>query len=496
MPALALALTALLCVGAVPSPGTPTIPAELRIIRSVGHAPRYVRLRSRRTSLGVSGEQTRLIDLETGRYVDRVAAGVLSHAAGFDGNRVWSADVTGMPLIEGNADTRLDVMAEAHLFGRRGPERPQMRLLRSTPHELVVRSTYRGLSAPIDVTVNRKSGLVSAVRDDTGGEPTRIVYSDYRRVGNLVVPFSSVTITRYGITRESVHDVETTDRVGPGMFAQPPEPNDVQLSGSTAVPMSFRDLEIGVPVRIDDGPPLHMLLDSGSSNYLTITTARRLHVRTVGKGKSGGVGANLVTERYTTVKRLRIGSAVLRDQPFSVLDDKDLAFDGTIGCELFQRLAVRLDFRNRLVRLARRARDLGVTAAPIPMRLAQCTPEIDGAVDEMHGALAIDTGSSESLDVFSPFVRRHHLVARYHGIRAPSIGGGIGGDTQGYLARARVIRLGPIRFTGVTVILDDMASGALSDPTELGLVGLPLLWRCDVTLEYRAGRMWLRRCRG
>jgi Aspartyl protease len=492
-----LALAALLSLAAGGPQRASLVPPEIRIVRAYGRAPRYLRLRSWSTEDGVRGEETSVTDLATGRYVDRVAAGALSHSEGFDGERVWSTDATGMPLVEGNADARLDQLAWAHFYGRRGPERPRVRLLRGTSRTLVVRLAYRALSAPIDVTLDRLTGLVTSIRDDTGVDPATIRLSDYRRVGQLVIPFSIAKRTRYGSSVEMVRSAVAVDRVEPAVFDPPAEPHDVELSGTTAVAMMLRAEGAGIPVRIGNGPPLRMLLDTGSTNFLTPAAARRSGLRAVGNGVSGGVGPGVVAERYAIAKTVRIGAAVLHDQPFSVLEDRGLGFDGVVGCELFQRLAVRFDFENRLVRLARDARDFGPTGTVIRIRLAGCTPEADGSLDGMPGALGIDTGDWAPLDVMTPFVRRNDLVARYRALRLPPGRGGIGGDTQSFLAVAHHVRLGPVSIRGtIPMLLDDMTSGALSDPTEMALVGLSLLRRCELTFDYRGGRMWLRACSG
>lgn len=492
-----LALAALLSLTAGGPQRASLVPAEIRIVRAYGRAPRYLRVRSSTAEAGVLGEETSVTDLATGRYVDRVAAGALSHADGFDGQRLWSTDATGMPLVEGNADRRLDLLAWAHFFGRRGPERPQVRLLRRTSRTLVVRLAYRALSAPIDVTLDRATGLVTSIRDDTGGEPLTIRLSQYHHVGDLVLPFLVSKRTRYGSGVEIVRSAEAVDHVDPAVFEPPAEPDDVELSGTTAVPMTLSADGAGLPVRIGNGPPLRMLLDTGSTNFLTPAAARRAGLRTVGNGMSGGVGPGVVAERYTIAKTVRIGGAVLHDQPFSVLEDRSLGFDGVVGCELFQRLAVRFDFENRLVRLARDARDFGAAGTAIPIRLAGCTPEADGSLDGMTGVFGIDTGNWAPLDVMTPFVRRRHLVARYHA-RGPFSGEeGIGGDTRSFLAIGHAVRLGPVSIRGpIPILLDDMTSGALNDPSKMGLVGLSLLRRCELTFDYRGGRMWLRACSG
>jgi hypothetical protein len=237
---------------------------------------------------------------------------------------------------------------------------------------------------------------------------------------------------------------------------------------------------------------LHVLFDTGASNDITPDVARRLHLKVVGDGKAGGFGAGVVSRRYTTAARVRIGDAELRDQPFAVIPgDKD-GLDGTIGCEIMQRFAVRFDFRHGHVDLSRDVDAFGITAAPIPMRMSGCEPEVDGALDGMPGALGIDTGDANSLLVMAPFVKAHGLVARYHA-KEVIVSGAVAGYAAGLRAIAHRVRVGPVVVDDVPIELSIMARGAANDPTELGNVGVKILSRFEPVFDYRSNRMWLLR---
>lgn len=462
----------------------------VRIVRARPGGPCYVRVRSVVTASGVRGRAVTLLDLATGRSAERVEAGVLSRSDGFDGVRAWSADATGLPVIEGNAQSRLDLLAWAHFFGRSGPERPRVRTLRAVRGTIAVRVTYASLASPIDVTLDARTHRVVRVDDASDGELSRASFGDYRSAAGVVLPFAQRTTSRYGVVRERVVAVDAPRGVPATAFDPPPAPHDTELRGVTSVPMRFERESVILPVRIDGGPVLHLMLDSGAGNSLSPAAARVLRLRLTGSGKAGGVGAGLVPERYARVKRLRVGSAVLRDQPFSVLAGSDPGVDGVLGCELFERLAVRIDVENRLVRLATDAAQLGALGTPVALHAHGCNPEIDGEVDGVRGPMLLDTGSAVHLDVLTPAVLRHELLARYRAHVFVS-GGGIGGDTYGYLVRANRVRLGPKTVRNVPVILDVMRSGAFTDPSNLGNVGLPLLRPFTPTFDYRTGRLWL-----
>lgn len=487
-----ISLLALSATVALARPPHAVSTPDVRVIRSLDATRRYVRLLQDIDVDGVRGTETSLVDLATGRFAERVSAGPLSSGDGFDGMRAWSSDATGMAIVEGNAQARLDSLAWAHFVGRRGPEHPITTTSRSARGDVVVRLRYPTLSAPIVVTLDGATGLVREIEDDSGGEATRSRFTDYRRVNGVVVAFSQEITTRFGIARERVRSVEPVATVTDDAFDPPPPPQDVTLDGTTSVPMAMRRGHPIVPIRIDDGPVLHVLFDTGASNDVTPSVARRLHLDVVGAGKAGGFGAGVVSRRYTTARRMRIGNAELRDQPFAVIAGDDDGIDGTIGCEVMQRFAVRFDFRGGRVVLSRDVDAFGITATPIRMRLSGCEPEIDGALDGMPGALGLDTGDANSLLVMAPFVRAHKLVARYKA-NDVILSGAVAGYAAGLRATARTVRLGPVAVNDVPIELSVMTKGAANDPTELGNVGVRILSRFDPVFDYRSNRMWLLR---
>lgn len=478
----------------------PAAATPVRIFRTTPAGPRYLRLRSRITFDGAAGDCVSVLDLRTGRSAERIDAGVMSYSDGFDGRREWSADATGMPVIEGNAETLRDYAVWNTFSGAPEREHPQVRTLRATPTSVVLRLRYRSLGLPIDVTVDPASRYVRRIDDPIGGETSVSSYDDYRRDAGVVFPHVIRARTRYGTDREVIVSAEAPASIAASEFEPPAPPNDASLDGVTSVPMRLDRGSAVVAVRIDDGPVLNMLLDSGSSNVLTPTAARRLRLKLSGEGKTGGVGTGVVRQRYTRVRRVRIGSAELRDQPFDVVDYAEPGIDGTLGCEVFERFAVRFDYARRSVLLARDASELGMLGTAVPMRMTGCTPEIDGSVDSIGGPLMIDTGSAATLDVLTPAVKRYGMLARYTSFGHVG-GGGIGGDTTGILVRARTVRLGPLavsvfRFEGrsmrgVPIALQTTPSGALSSTSDLGNVGTLILDMFSPTFDYRSGTLWL-----
>ena len=482
-----LAIAALL--GAISSkPG----PLDVRIMRTHSSA-HFVRVRYRVEIAGVEGSEVGLYDLADGRYVERLAAGPLSTTTGFDGTHSWSADVTGFAQIDDHPNTVLDELATAHFQGRRGPEQPSSVAIRGrTGGTLKVVLTYAGLAGPIGVTLSEPAGRVLAVDDYAQMEATHTRLSDYRTVDGIEMPFTTIQTSPERTSVERIERVDVLTNIADSAFRAPAPPHDWSVRGGNATTVALTGLDRDEPivdVSIDGEAPLRMLLDSGGSNTMSGRAARRLGLRQTGYDRTGGIGLGMLGERYAMVRTMRIGAAVLRDQPFEIFDDKTSDTDGTIGCEVLERFVARFDFPKRRLTLAMRD-TFRENHEAIPMHLEGCQPEIEATMDGFTGAFAIDTGSGSAIDVMAPFVRSHHLIARY-GAKVRFDGMGIGGAIYAGSAKAKHFDIGDYIFDGVPIDLSTMRGGAFDDPTQIGNLGVELLNGFVMTLDYRARRMWL-----
>ncbi|HEV3088265.1 MAG TPA: pepsin/retropepsin-like aspartic protease family protein [Candidatus Elarobacter sp.] len=490
-----MAVTAALALTATPTHAS-AVP-DIRVIRAVPGAPpppRFVLLRYDAVVLGIHGTDDVVVDRATGRFVDHTKAGPASSWDGYDGVRAWAGDATGLAEVADQADDRSMILATAYLLA--GPPRvvPHVVRLSSNARYVTDRLRYPALSRSFDVRIDRATGRLVSAELRAQSSHTTLTVEAYRTIGSLVVPAAIRSHSDFGDMHETLRSVAFTAHVVSEAFSAPRPPNDTTLMGITTVPLAMYPDGPVVTIRVDDGPPLRVLVDTGSGYTLSASAARRSKLRLFGSATSGGVGPHLVPVRLATAKRVRIGGAVLRDQPIEVLADRDLAdggrTDGLIGYELFARLAARIDLRLRRMQLARRVSSLHPRGARIPIVLEGGQPQVDGEIDGLRGAITIDTGSTYGLDVTSPAVRAHDLLRRYKA-KVFELGGGIGGSLPDYRAHARTVRLGRVVVHDVPLALDLANGGAMDDPSTIGNAGLPLLRRFVIVFDYRGRAMYL-----
>ncbi|MGD1067607.1 MAG: retropepsin-like aspartic protease [Vulcanimicrobiaceae bacterium] len=461
----------------------PLLAAVLPVIAPAhdgGRAPRYLRMQLAVVVYGVRGTGELLIDRATGRFVRRLDAGPASEREGWDGERAWRADPSGMPRIEGNLDQRDAIRAFADAFVRLPPGARVERAADGT-ERVRIPDVARG----IDVVRDPVSGLVTAIVRYPGATRDRTSFADQRIVDDLVVPFALTDVSVNGVWHADVVGLTTPSQVAASAFAPPPPPHDTSLAGTTSIALdpSF-DLPV-LRVRVNGGPPLRFLLDTGGQNVITPAAAARCGLQVVGAGTVDGTGPGLASIQFATARTEQIGGALLRNQPFVVLDlGAALPVDGIVGYEVLARLAARLDLAHHRLDLAPSADAFGAVGVREPFVFDEREPQLVGALDGIAGTEAVDTGNDNYVEVDAPFVRAYDLLRRYHGI--PDRGGiiGVGGAIDEYVARAGALRIGAVVVRNVAIGLTTSRRGEETDPSVAMQIGDPVWRRFVVIFDY------------
>jgi Aspartyl protease len=469
-------LAALLALATVSPPALP-------VVHATAAAPRYVRLLLDVTTYSIRGRGEIVIDRATGRFVRRFDAGPVSEREGFDGTRAWRADATGMARIEGNDDQRSAIRLWSYLLAR-APAATNATAMSTPAAEPILRLRYRDATRPLDLTLDERGKVVRAVRH--AGEDTEMTaFSDYRLVRGVVAPFAFVDTTESGTWTARVRSLQVPAQVPPRTFEPPPPPNDAKLTGVTTVAI---DSDMLIDVDVNGIGPLRFIVDTGGQNAISPEAARRAGITVVGTGTVAGAGAELAEVRFARVRSVRVGAAEMRDQPFIVLPFGSPApFDGIVGYELLMRFAARIDPLNGRLSLAPHASAFGDRGTPVPMIFNERQPQVAGSIDGIPAPLTIDTGSSEAIDVYTPFVRAHNLVHKYRVGTREMLFAGLGGPVDGWFARANIVRLGSVPIRNARLALTDANAGAETNPSVAANVGEDVLKKFVLTLSYRDG---------
>ncbi len=321
-------------------------------------------------------------------------------------------------------------------------------------------------------------------------------YSDYREIDGVKLPFRIVDGDDPASATTSTVSSYKLNAASEAELARPRIPKDWSVAGgTTSVPIRF-DGYVTLSARIN-GKLLQFILDTGGHDILTPAAVAALGLRPEGAGSSGGSGEGKVTEQYVRVDRLQIGSMTMRDQVFTVLpmphgsveQDPRPPLSGIIGLELFERFAVKIDYRQK--RLTLTPLETYSHAGPgnaLPLFFNDDEPLVKAALMGRTGDFGIDTGNTGSLIVQGRWAKREGLSESFEkGLDVT--GFGMGGASHNWASRANFEIAGAILPRTITRYSNDNA-GSFASIVEAGNVGNDILANFTLEFDYARGQLW------
>ncbi len=242
-------------------------------------------------------------------------------------------------------------------------------------------------------------------------------------------------------------------------------------------------------VRIDGGPILHLLLDSGAQYIVLDKQAAAALGRSAGSSlELVGFGKAAKTARQVPSGTLEIGDLVLRDCQMIAVNTRVLeGIDGVIPLSMFSGFMVRLDARRKTLDLDPYPPDAKVQESNYaPARADNGLLFMRAILDESHsGYVLLDTGATYS--AVSPAMarawRNYRILSQAISLRAAT------GDTTGFLLPHGVsFRFGEHVVSADPAVVVDLSNIAAHRQFPIvGVLGYPALRRSIVTINYRDG---------
>jgi hypothetical protein len=126
----------------------------------------------------------------------------------------------------------------------------------------------------------------------------------------------------------------------------------------------------------------------------------------------------------------------------------------------------------------------------IPLTLADNIPVVRMTLDGgITGEFRVDVGSSSTVDLHGPFVRKNGIKS--HGRSIEVVSGGFGGSFKSRLGRMRELRIGPYSWKDPLVSFSGAETGALASEDYAGNIGNHILERFVVTFDYDGRKLYL-----
>ena len=462
---------------------------------------------------GLTGRFTMIVDLRSGRYVAQRDYGIYSEAAGFDGRLGWKRDRSGASHFLDSDPGRAITATEAWLF-RRGwcdgenvatKVEPRPDEEDGEVREAVWNVTPKG-GIPVLLRFEKTNGLLR--QSEVSLWSSRLVrhYSDWREIEGVLIPFAekdeypedeSLEIIKIESAKVNPQNVSAK------IFERPPNIHDYAINGdkiSTIVP--YEDDGVGrifVPVFIDGKGPYPFEIDTGGHLILTSATAEKLNLKPIGNANATGGGTGVLHEGTVRAKEIRIGDAVIRDQPVWVIPLPDSSNDrgprapraGFLGLELFERFAVHVDRKAKTVTLTPLEKfDGKAQGVRLPIYFTEDAPLARGSFNGVSGDFELDSGNAGPAIIEGYWAHEHDLESLLaRGL--PWAGSGVGGDYGEKLSRGDVT-LGPIKFPHEVVSYAGLVQrGSESTKLQAGVVGESSLYQFDMVYDYAREQVWI-----
>ncbi|HET7269226.1 MAG TPA: aspartyl protease family protein [Oleiagrimonas sp.] len=462
---------------------------------------------------GLSGPRRIRADLVAGRYTIKTDVGIQHGTRGFDGHHAWMRDEKGLvQILDGPQASRRAItrayIARRGWFDPANADHAEMRYF--GPVDKRGQTLQRIQITPaggntFEAWINADTHLLASIHhpDDTG-RTTTIVYTDYRTVDGLRLPFTwhiGNGVAAYDGTFR-IHQCQVRPEALDAHFTPPPSTiDDARIIGTktqTSVPFQSYAGLILVNVSINHAAPMPFILDSGGLNLLTPAAARTLGLDGNGRQSVAGAGSALQSMQVVHVKHYRLGSVQLDQQRFLITRLPLLLTDrgdkppiaGLIGYELLRRFTTRIDYADHTLTF-RPAGQLRDASGPdvVTLTFDGRTPQVRARVDGEAGVFTIDTGASNTLTVFASFAKAHDIrLQGKTGTRHASNVGGTSRSRHGHVAR---FTIGPYTLADVTAGVSQAESGIFASDVLGGNIGQGIASRFTLTLDYASRRMRL-----
>lgn len=263
------------------------------------------------------------------------------------------------------------------------------------------------------------------------------------------------------------------------------------LALAFSLAFSLQANHLVIPITID-GKATHALFDTGGGNAMDPQLVKALGLHAGRAGMASGAGEGTVRASRAHVDTLGVGPITMHDQEFAVLPlpgalthGNGITVSAIVGREILQRYVTKIDYADQTITFTPSA-DFAYegTGVSVPLELKEGAAIVRGSIDGLAGSFQIDTGSSASLILTSPFVEAHDLRSIYHPAGRMAVGRGIGGYSYADIARGKELRLGAFEIDDVVLDLSTDKRGAFASHWIAGNVGNDVLQRLTMTLDY------------
>ena len=443
-------------------------------------------------------------DLESPRLMRLQAAGIVRHRHVWNGPRHWHQDSSGTVHEYDSEFARESSVTDVWLAQRgylnadaAGATLSRAERRSDAGLRFDVLSAIPKNGRPVELWFDARNHLLARTVRQRNLNTETVTYRDYRAVEGVKLAHLITEDDGDGspdIVRVSSYALNAAT---PADFETPQQPDDATIDGAeTTVPIQF-DGDVVVEAKINGKGPFGFILDTGGHDILTSAAAKAIGLKPEGAGISGGAGAGTVSEQYASVARVDIGGMTMRNQVFTIIplsygtveQGARPPLAGILGLEIFERFAVRIDYRAKSLTLEPLATHVYVgRGTPVPIFFNDDEPILKATMDGHTGDFGIDTGNSGSLIVIGKWAEREGLITRLKS-GLDVVGFGMGGMSHNWASPVD-LDIGGSSLRRVIGRLSTDEKGAFASVVEAGNVGNDVLGHFTLDFDYRRRQLW------
>ena len=451
------------------------------------------------------------------RSASRFAIGPLKISSGNDGQTAWRTDPSGKVLRLDGKDLEDSkggdwLEFEAYLLPDQGGGDVAYV---GEESDSAGRYAVLDLKPPVGraqrVWFDLKTGLKARSRSARDQQTIMTRYYDYRPVGGRMDATRSVTEVvgqPMNTITATLDSVWVDEPVPPGILSLPSDQGAavryLKTPGTARLPYEYASRHVWVRASVNGGPPADFVYDTGASiSVIDSAYAAQIGLKTEGRQQGQGAGAT-GSAAFAVLQSLEVEAAdgdgvEVKDARVAVLNVnqflapyfwRDCA--GIVGFDVINHFVNEIDFDRHVITLYDpKTFTYAGKGTAVPMTLAGHTPVVKMRLDgTCEGDFRVDVGSGSTVDLHTPFVKKHDLTAKA-GRGVDVMGGGFGGTFTTRIVRMQKLELGPFAWSEPLVSLSQATAGAFTSEDYAGNIGTRILERFKVTLDYERRQMWL-----
>ena len=268
------------------------------------------------------------------------------------------------------------------------------------------------------------------------------------------------------------------------------------------IPIEVRGPRVVIPTRVNNSPPLDVVLDTGMG-MRGVYLLRREHSEWVDAPSNilvqipGAGGGEASRAQVVDAQTLRAGSVVLDSQTVLISQSdrtQDWSFDGIIGRSLVVDYTVELDYDRSVMRLHDRGwHPTGPEWTRLPIRIERGLPWFEVEVDMEDGVARpikayLDLASAATLELL---VGSGRPFTPPSGAEEVGLGTGLSGEIRGWRGQTHRLRVGGFDLTEVPTEwapAEIRSKGGAAG----GILGNGFMHYFNVVFQYAEGALYIR----